>query len=92
MDLTETQKLFKACGFGEINEDEVHDIEKIIEWLNVLKTVDINGVEPMYNTLGVDAIAITNNDEVVEARDDVFFNAPEKEDNFFLVPKVVNKK
>ena len=92
MDTTETQKLFKACGFGEVNENEVHDIEKIIEWQNVLKTVDINGIEPMYNTLGNDAVAITNNDTAIDARDDIFSNAPEKDDNFFLVPKVVNKK
>ena len=92
MDTAETQKLFKACGFGEIDEALLSDIENIIDWQDVLKTVDVNGVEPMYNTLGEDAVAIKNSDIPFESKEDVFSNAPEKDDNFFLVPKVVNKK
>ena len=91
MNTMETQKLFKACGLGDVNEEEVHDIENIIKWQDVLKTVDIQGVEPMYNTLENDAIAISNQDIAEEVNEDIFSNAPESEENFFLVPKVIKK-
>lgn len=86
------KKVFRACGFSSVDENLREDLEKIISWQNVLKEVDIEGVEPMYNTLSKDALAITNNDDVIENEDDIFLNAPEKEDDFFLVPKVIDKK
>ena len=67
-------------------------MEKIIAWQKVLQEVDIECVEPMYNTLGDDVMAITNTDSIVQENSDIFSNAPEIEDNFFLVPKVIDKK
>ena len=85
-------KVFRACGFNYVDKNLYDDLEKIIAWQNVLREVDVRGVEPMYNTLGNDAKSITNVDNVVKENGDIFANAPEMEDNFFLVPKIIDKK
>ena len=85
-------KVFRACGFNYVDKNLCDDLEKIIAWQNVLREVDVQDVEPMYNTLGDGAKAIANTDDVVKENGDIFANAPEMEDNFFLVPKVIDKK
>ena len=90
----ETEKLFKSAGFNHIDEKLVEDLDKIVEWQEILKEVDIDGVEPMYNTLGEDAKYIANDDEVKKTNsvEEIMQNAPESEDNYFLVPKVIKEK
>ena len=83
-------KVFKACGFGEVNEELARDVNKIVDWQVVLQSVNTNGVEPMYNTLG-EVEYIYNHDDVLKKNENIFRNAPETEDNFFVVPKVVVK-
>ena len=88
----ELKKVFRACGFSSVEENLRNDLEKIIAWQNILREVNISGIEPMYNTLDDNSKAITNPDDVVKENSDIFANAPEMEDNFFLVPKVIDKK
>ena len=83
-------KVFKACGFDKVDEKLANDINKIIDWQEELKKVDTTDVKPMFNTLG-DVEYIYNPDIVKATEDKIFDNAPEKEDDFFLVPKVVVK-
>ena len=90
----EVKKLFKSAGFENIDDKLVKDLDKIVEWQEILKEVNIEGVEPMYNTLGDDAMYISNED-IVEKKnsvEEILSNAPESEDNYFLVPKVIKEK
>ena len=86
-------KIFKAAGLNYVDEELVKDVARIIEWQQILKEVNIDGVEPMYNTLGENAKYISNEDVVVRENADIFANAAEKEisdtENFFVVPKVL---
>ena len=86
-------KIFKAAGLNHVDEELVKDVARIIEWQQILKEVNIDGVEPMYNTLGENAKYISNEDVVVKETADIFANAAEKEigeiENFFVVPKVL---
>ena len=67
-------------------QDELNAILAFVEQLN---EVDVEGVEPMTS---VTPMAMKKRADVVteggRARD-VVFNAPETEDHYFLVPKVV---
>ena len=61
----------------------------ILDYVEQLKEVNVNGVEPMYHPL-----LLTNRfrkDEVKQSlnRDKVLANAVEKKDGFFVVPKVI---
>ena len=86
-------KIFKAAGLNHVDEELVKDVARIIEWQQILKEVNIDGVEPMYNTLGENAKYISNEDVVAKETADIFANAAEKEvdgqETFFVVPKVL---
>lgn len=65
------------------------ELSNIIGWVEQLNTIATEGVEPMTSV-----VAMTlpmRRDEVTDGdcRDRVLANAPEAEDGFFAVPKVV---
>lgn len=73
------------------NMDEmVGEIQKIIGWVDQLKDVDTDGVAPM-NSVVEDMMLPEREDVVTDGniRDEILANAPDKLDEFFLVPKVV---
>lgn len=93
MENKDLTKIFKAAGLKHVDEELVKDVACIIEWQQILKEVNIEGVEPMYNTLGDSARYISNDDVVAKETADIFANATEKEtdgqETFFVVPKVL---
>lgn len=73
------------------NMDEmVGEIQKIIGWVDQLKDVNTDGVAPM-NSVVEDMMLPEREDVVTDGgiRDEILANAPDKLDEFFLVPKVV---
>lgn len=91
MNEQELEKIFKSAGLLEVDNQVGKDLEKIIEWQRVLKEVNIEAVEPLYNTIG-DNENIYNDDNSIKNNDNIFGNTEEKDDDFFLVPKVIDKK
>jgi len=76
-----------------VAEDEVENLGRelnaILAFVEQLADVDVTKVEPMTS---VTPMAMkTRKDEVNDGNiaDDVLANAPAREDNFFVVPKVV---
>lgn len=82
-------KVFKSCGFNKVDEKLAQDLNKIITWQEKLKQIPIDNIDPMYNTLGNDVTYIANDDTIQNENSQILANAPETEDNFFLVPKVI---
>ncbi|MGH6870514.1 MAG: Asp-tRNA(Asn)/Glu-tRNA(Gln) amidotransferase subunit GatC [Rhizomicrobium sp.] len=65
------------------------ELNGILKWVEQLNEVDVEGVEPMTSVV---AQHLRMREDVVTAGGDagaIVANAPESEDNFFLVPKVV---
>ena len=76
-----------------VSEEEVAplqgELNAILAFVEQRGTVDVSGVEPMSS---VTPMAMKKRADVVtdgERAADVVANAPETEDNYFLVPKVV---
>lgn len=65
------------------------ELNEILDWVEQLQEVNVDGVEPM--TAVVDAKMRMREDTVTagEIAGDVVKNAPAEEDQFFMVPKVV---
>ena len=66
---------------GELNE--------ILGWVEQLNSVDVKGVGPMTSVVAMD---IKMREDVVSdggKAEDVVSNAPLSEDNFYMVPKVI---
>ena len=82
-------KTFKACGFTTIDDQLANDLTKIVDWQQKLKEVNVENVHSMLTTIGDAVEYIYNEDKPIKNNDKILDNAPEQDDNFFLVPKVI---
>lgn len=76
-----------------VRDDELSalagELNTILDWVEQLREVDTEGVEPMTSAV---AVAMKMRDDVVTSGDlqrEVTMNAPGAEDGFYVVPKVV---
>ncbi|MBE6445890.1 MAG: Asp-tRNA(Asn)/Glu-tRNA(Gln) amidotransferase subunit GatC [Alphaproteobacteria bacterium] len=67
----------------------LNDLQSILDWVEQLKQVDIEGVEPLVSV--TQGIAPMRQDVVTEGgqQADLMANAPESVQGFYVVPKVV---
>jgi aspartyl-tRNA(Asn)/glutamyl-tRNA(Gln) amidotransferase subunit C len=82
-------KLARLALEEERVEPMMHELNRIFSWVEQLNEVDVTGVEPMTSVV---AQKLKMRDDVVTdggMADAVTANAPMSEDNFFVVPKVV---
>ncbi len=65
------------------------ELNNIIEWIEMLKDVDTDGIEPL--TSVVDMTLYMREDEITDGniQEKVLMNAPETAEGFFVVPKVL---
>lgn len=82
-------KLARIAIEEERVEPMVNELNQILRWVEQLGEVDITGIEPMTSVvaqqLKMRADKITDKGDAAA----VTANAPESEDNYFVVPKVV---
>jgi aspartyl-tRNA(Asn)/glutamyl-tRNA(Gln) amidotransferase subunit C len=70
-------------------EPMMAELNGILNWIEQLKEVDVQGVEPMTSAV---AHSLKMRDDVVTEPNNseaLMVNAPNGEDHFFVVPKVV---
>ena len=76
-----------------LTQDEAERLEgelsRILDWVEQLEEVDTKGVEPMTSVVAV--TMKMRDDEVTDGgyAEAILENAPAREGNFFVVPKVV---
>ena len=89
IDIKRISYLAKLKLPSEKEEFYSNSLKDIIKWVDNLKKVDTSKTEPLHN-LTENTVSIRN-DEVCKSNsvDDVLSNAPERAQNFFKVPKVV---
>lgn len=76
-----------------VTDDEARALESelsaLLDWVEQLGEVDTDGVEPMTSVVHMEMKkredAITDGD----CPDEIVANAPQREDHFFVVPKVI---
>ena len=78
----------------ELNEKEIEeyskDLSNILSWMDELKKVDVEGIEP---------VTSVNDNKLFEREDsefedriekkEILLNAPDKNEDYFIVPKVI---
>ncbi|MDB3973213.1 Asp-tRNA(Asn)/Glu-tRNA(Gln) amidotransferase subunit GatC [Alphaproteobacteria bacterium] len=89
IDIKRISYLAKLKLPSEKKEFYANSLKDIIKWVDNLKQIDTSEVKPLHNvTENTESI---RNDEVEKNNsvEDVLNNAPERANNFFKVPKVV---
>ena len=82
-------KLARIALEEERVEPMANELNGILHWVEHLSAVDVEGVEPMTSVV---AQRLKMREDVVTAGGDaeaVTQNAPDSEDSFYVVPKVV---
>ena len=77
---------------GEEKQEIKHDMEKIINFMDALNSIDTSGVEPLI--FMSDEVNVLREDVAVEtiSKNDALKNAPKKDSDYIRIPKVLNKK
>ena len=92
VDQTTVRRIAKLARIAlpeERVEPMVAELNAILGWIEQLQEVNVDGVDPMTSVV---AQRLRMRDDVVTAGGDaaaIVANAPVSEDNFFVVPKVV---
>lgn len=77
----------------KVTDEEARGLENeltgILQWVEMLDAVDTTGVEPMIRVVPIELRQRTDEVTDGEIAAEVTQNAPQVEDNFFVVPKVV---
>ncbi|MFV0430870.1 MAG: Asp-tRNA(Asn)/Glu-tRNA(Gln) amidotransferase subunit GatC [Alphaproteobacteria bacterium] len=77
----------------KVNEEELNamseDLSAILAWIEQLQQVDVENVEPLASV--VELTQPMRKDEITDGKqqEKVLANAPDAEDGYFTVPKVV---
>jgi len=92
VDLQTVKRVARLARIAVSEEDAERmtgELNAILGFVEQLNEVDVSGVEPMTSVL---PMAMKKRADIVtygEIAEDIVRNAPQTEDNFFLVPKVV---
>jgi aspartyl-tRNA(Asn)/glutamyl-tRNA(Gln) amidotransferase subunit C len=92
VDAATVRRIAHLARIALAEDDVAHlqgELNTILAWVEQLQEVDVTGVEPMTS---VTPMAMKKREDVVTdggIANDIVRNAPATEDNFFLVPKVV---
>lgn len=88
--LAKLEKLSSLRIEDDNKEKMKSDIAQMLEFVNNLNEVDVSNVEATFSTISGgtpfrEDIAIQNK----EISDSILKNAPKSEDNYFVVPKII---
>ena len=77
----------------KIEDDEISELSSqlssILDWVEQLNEVNTDNIEPLSN-VSISELPLRKDKETNENRsEDILSNAPEKLENYFVVPKVV---
>ena len=88
-DVRKVARLSRIAVTDAHDEELVGELNGILNWIDQLNEVDVDGVEPM--TSVVETTLPMREDVVTDGniQDQVLANAPRSEDGFFVVPKAV---
>ena len=67
----------------------IQDLETIIELIGSLQTIDTSSIEPLYSPLEMTALTHEDVENSDNKKDKFLENAPLSNEDYFLVPRVV---
>ena len=66
-----------------------HDLEAILNYVEQLKTLPTDPIEPTSHVLNLENVFRKDEAKLSDVRDKVLKSAPRREGNFFKVPKII---
>ena len=92
IDKNTTLKIAKLSRI-KIKDDEIQELSSqlssILDWVEQLNEVDTKNIEPLSNVSKAELPLRKDIEETSDNSEKILSNAPDKLENFFAVPKVV---
>jgi len=82
-------KLARIKVADEATDGLAKELNVIMDWVEQLSEVDTDGVEPMTSVVDITLPLRTDEVHAAVQRDELLSNAPNTDNGFFVVPKVV---
>lgn len=82
-------KLARIEVADEATDSLAKELNVIMDWVEQLSEVDTDGVEPMTSVVDITLPLRTDEVHAAVQRDELLSNAPNTDNGFFVVPKVV---
>ena len=77
----------------DLGETEIEDLEKdlssILSYIDKLAELDTDGIEPTSHVVAMKTPFRADEVTSTASPDDALANAPQREDNFFVVPSII---
>jgi aspartyl-tRNA(Asn)/glutamyl-tRNA(Gln) amidotransferase subunit C len=90
-DVEHIAKLAKL-KFNEAEKEKLQgELNKILEYIDKLNEIDLTDVQPLENINDSENVFREDKAEVCLPKEEALKNAPSKTENFFKVPKVLDK-
>lgn len=92
IDLEQVRKVAKLARLNITPEEEAvlpEQLSGILDYVEQLKELDTEGIEPTTRAIDVKNIFRTDTQKTFGDRESLLENAPEREEDFFRVPKIL---
>jgi len=95
MDKDTARKVARLSSI-EVSDNEIESVAPqlsgILEWIEQLREVDTDNVEPLANVVNIELALREDKVTDGDCAEKVLANAPEETQDFFVVPKVVEQE
>jgi aspartyl-tRNA(Asn)/glutamyl-tRNA(Gln) amidotransferase subunit C len=91
-DVEHIAKLAKLEFTDAEKEKFTHQMNKILEYMEQLNSLDTGSVEPLSHVIELGNVFRADEVKPGVSTEDALKNAPEKNEHFFKVPKVIGEK
>ena len=91
-DVEHIVKLAKLEFTDAEKEKFTHQMNQILEYMDQLNSLDTSNVEPLSHVIELSNVFRADEVKPGVSTEDALKNAPEKNDQFFKVPKVISEK
>jgi aspartyl-tRNA(Asn)/glutamyl-tRNA(Gln) amidotransferase subunit C len=92
LDVAAVARIARLARIRLTDEEKTHlavELSQVLGWVDELRQVDTDGVEPMTSVVGARLKTRPDTVDLGSDRDDILANATEPMAGFFTVPKVV---
>jgi len=82
-------KLSRIASNEKFEENMIKDLNSILKFVEQLNEVNIDNVEPLASTVNQELIKREDEVKVVNKKKDILINSPSENEDFYVVPKVI---
>ena len=74
---------------SKFEEEMIKDLNSIIKFVDQLNELNIDNIEPLSSVVNEDVTLRDDKTQKINFKDDILKNSPENNENYYVVPKVI---